>query len=145
MTQLLSRLYDTLRLYQYKRIFSAVKERDGRLSATEAFSIDAINLLGTPSLGEFADFLGISQPNASYKVAALAEKGYLEKQQGPDRREARLCVTQRFYGYFGGFPEQVKIAVEKACAQMNEQQLEAARSFISAVTNNLRQTTITEE
>jgi hypothetical protein len=44
-----------------------LREKAGSLSATEAFSAEVIYLLDHPTIGEFADFIGISQPNASYK------------------------------------------------------------------------------
>lgn len=95
-------IYRYLRLKHYQNLFSIVKEKLGSLSATEAFSVEIIYLLGEPTLGEFADFIGISQPNATYKVNSLAAKGYIEKSQSPsDRRECRLVVTEKFRKYYG--------------------------------------------
>jgi len=84
-------LYDRLRLLHYGRLFSRIREREGSLSATEAFSVDAIYLLGEPTIKQFSDFLGISQPNATYKVANLTEKGYVEKTPS----EEELAVFER--------------------------------------------------
>ncbi len=96
------KLYKNLRLHNYRSLFRKIREKDGRLSATEAFSVDAINILGEPTIKQFSDFLGISQPNASYKVASLIEKGYIEKESSEDdRREFRLRVSQRFRDYYG--------------------------------------------
>lgn len=97
-----------MRLAHYKELFARVREKPGSLSATEAFSIDVIYLLHEPTVGEFAEFIGISQPNASYKVNCLAAKGYLEKtSEGEDRRETRLRVTEKFRRYYGdGLPEE---------------------------------------
>ncbi len=84
------RLYRRLRLDGYRKLFGAVQEREGSLSAIEAFSADLIHLLGEPTLSQFAEYVGISQPNATYKVNALAGKGYVEKVVSkPDRREIR--------------------------------------------------------
>ena len=63
--QTLCRLYRQLRLSSYRSMFGAIRERSGSLSATEAFSADVIQLLGTPTLSQFAQCLGISQPNAT--------------------------------------------------------------------------------
>ncbi|MEZ4509662.1 MAG: hypothetical protein R2912_09905 [Eubacteriales bacterium] len=37
-------------------------EKAGSLSATEAFSAEVIYLLGNPTVGEFAEYIGISSP-----------------------------------------------------------------------------------
>ena len=44
------KLYRRLRLDGYRKLFGAVQEREGSLSAMEAFSADLINLLGEPTL-----------------------------------------------------------------------------------------------
>ena len=94
-------LYKKFRLMHYRSMFSRIKEKDGSLSATEAFAVDVIYLLGTPTLGQFADCLGLSQPNATYKVNNLIAKGYVVKTiSDTDRRECRLCVTDKFFSYY---------------------------------------------
>ena len=60
-------------------------------------SLHVVRLLGHPTISEFAEFLGISQPNATYKVKSLVKKGYLKKLKSPsDRREFRLAVDERY-------------------------------------------------
>ena len=95
-------LYRYLRLAHYQKLFATISEKQGSLSATEAFSVEVIHVLGEPTIGEFADFLGISQPNASYKVVSLVSKGYIKKKPCEnDKRECRLAVTQKFLDYYG--------------------------------------------
>lgn len=95
-------LYRYLRLAHYQKLFATISEKPGSLSATEAFSVEVIYLLNEPTIGEFADFLGISQPNASYKVISLVSKGYITKQLcETDKRECRLIVTKKFLDYYG--------------------------------------------
>ncbi|NLH01454.1 MAG: winged helix-turn-helix transcriptional regulator [Clostridiales bacterium] len=102
MTEDFEELYRYLRLAHYKNLFATIREKPGSLSATEAFSAEVIYLLGEPTVGEFADFIGISQPNASYKVNALVAKGYITKEsRESDKRECRLIVTQKFRDYYG--------------------------------------------
>ena len=91
MVQWILRLQNWLRLESYKKMFHTLREKTGSLSATEAFSADVIHLLGRPTLGQFAATLGISQPNATYKVNNLAAKGYLEK----NRRCAKPWMRSR--------------------------------------------------
>ena len=97
----LKSLYETVRLRHYRDLFSRVKERDGSLSATEAYAADVIYLLGSPTVSTFADTLGISQPNATYKINNLVSKGYaLRTSSDADRRECRVSVGDRFYSYY---------------------------------------------
>ena len=58
-------VFDKLKFQFYRKIFESVRERDGSLSAMEAFSLVIIDLLDAPTIGEFADFLNISQYNAT--------------------------------------------------------------------------------
>ena len=54
-------VYDKFKLNFYRRIFELVREREGSLSAMEAFSLEVIKMLDEPTVGQFADFLNISQ------------------------------------------------------------------------------------
>ena len=95
-------IYRYLRLAHYQNLFATISEKPGSLSATEAFSAEIIYLLEEPTIGEFADFIGISQPNASYKVISLVSKGYISKESCEnDKRECRLVVTKKFLDYYG--------------------------------------------
>lgn len=107
-------LYNRSRLAQYRRLFDRIRERQGSLSATEAYALDVIYLLGEPTVKRFADFLGISQPNATYKINSLISKGYLEKvHSDTDGREYRLVVQEKFYQYYGGSSSFLRKAAAK--------------------------------
>ena len=93
-------VYDKFKLQFYRRVFDLVRERDGSLSAMEAFSLEVINMLDQPTVGQFADFLKISQSNATYKVNNLIKKGYLERQNSTvDRREYHLILSEKYFTY----------------------------------------------
>ncbi len=90
-------VYDKFKLQFYRRVFELVRERDGSLSAMEAFSLEVIKMLGEPTVGQFADFLNISQSNATYKVNNLIKKGYLERENSQkDRREYHLILSEKY-------------------------------------------------
>ena len=93
-------VYDKFKLQFYRKVFELVRERDGSLSAMEAFSLEVIKMLDQPTVGQFAEFLNISQSNATYKVNSLIKKGYLERQNSQtDRREYHLVLSEKFYNY----------------------------------------------
>ena len=111
--QQILRLYRKLRLLSYRKMFGAIREKSGSLSATEAFSADVIHLLGAPTLSQFASFLGISQPNATYKVNSLVIKGYVKKTvPEADRREVRLQTCGKYDSYFEEQSERLTRAIE---------------------------------
>lgn len=94
------KVYDKFKLQFYRKVFERVRERDGSLSAMEAFSLEVIKMLGQPTIGQFADFLKISQSNATYKVNNLIKKGYLERENSlTDRREYHLVLSEKFFRY----------------------------------------------
>jgi len=93
-------VYDKFKLQFYRKVFEQVHEREGSLSAMEAFSLEVIKMLNQPTVGQFADFLNISQSNATYKVNSLIKKGYLERQNSQtDRREYHLVLSEKFSSY----------------------------------------------
>ena len=101
MLELITRCYERFRLITYRGLFSLLRERDSSLSAAEAFAVDVIYLLEEPTIKEFADCLGISQPNATYRVNHLIQKGYVEKiPSQEDRREIHLRVTEKYMRYW---------------------------------------------
>lgn len=110
---------DQLRLRFYKRIFSVIRDREGSLTAMEVFCVEIIHGLGNPTVSEFADFIGISRPGASYKVAALIQKGYITKEASEDdKREYRLRLTDKYYKYIQLYEDsfrQYVISAEKKC------------------------------
>ena len=93
-------VFDKFKFQFFRKIFESVRERDGSLSAMEACSLEIIDLLAAPTIGEFADFLNISQSNATYKGNSLMRKGYLVRQNSEtDRREYHLVLSEKYYNY----------------------------------------------
>lgn len=83
-------VYDLFRESFYKSLCHE------ELSMIEAFSIDVIELLKEPTILEFAQYMQISQSNATYKINQLIEKGYIERiDSKTDRRRAHLRVTEK--------------------------------------------------
>ena len=107
-------VYDKFKLQFYRRVFELVRERDGSLSAMEAFSLEVIKMLDEPTVGQFADFLNISQSNATYKVNNLIKKGYLVRQNSTtDRREYHLILSEKFYNYMNLLANYEKTVMER--------------------------------
>lgn len=93
-------VYKKFRIELYRHIFSVLGSREGSLSASDYFTVETVYLLGTPTISEFARTLKISQPNATYRIKSLMEKGYLQK-LGTEKKSAfRLTVTEKFKKYY---------------------------------------------
>ena len=131
---MLADIYNKMRLTHYRQLFASIRDREGSLSAVEAFSVDAIYLLDRPTIKQFSDFLGISKPNATYKITNLIEKGYVTKvPSDEDKREARLFVTDKFLNYLGGRTQFISDAAEKLSEQFSEKELELFEKMLEAL------------
>ncbi len=94
------KIYKAFRLQIYRHIFSILGKRESTLSAADYFTVETIYLLGNPTITEFARILSISQPNATYRIKSLIEKGYVVKRETEKKNTFRLAVTDRFLRYY---------------------------------------------
>ncbi|MBQ4353342.1 MAG: MarR family transcriptional regulator [Clostridia bacterium] len=125
---------DKLRLRFYKRIFSVIREREGSLTAMEVFCVEIIHGLGNPTISEFAAFIGISRPAASYKVASLIQKGYIIKESSEgDKREFRLRLTDKYYQYIRLYEDSFRQYVLSAEKKCTPEQLESFAKVLSTL------------
>ena len=72
-------VYERIKLRFYREVFCASHELETGLTAVEAFSLEVIDQLGRPTIGQFAEVLNVSRSNATYKVSALVRLGYLRR------------------------------------------------------------------
>lgn len=91
---------------------------DRSLSATGGVLCRRHPSAGLPDARQFAATLGISQPNATYKVNNLAAKGYLEKIPGEDRREVRLQTAGKFNAYYHDNEQALREAMDALCGPL---------------------------
>ena len=137
--QQILRLYRKLRLLSYRKMFGAIREKSGSLSATEAFSADVIHLLGAPTMTQFATFLGVSQPNATYKVSNLVAKGYVQKSvPEADRREVRLQTCGKFNSYFEEQSERLTRAIASLADTYSPEQLALASEVLETLDERIK-------
>lgn len=84
-----------------QNFYTSMCENSKDLTLQEAFSLDIIYMLGQPTILEYARYMGISQPNATYKINQMIEKGYLTKKVCKnDKRAYHLIVTQKFLDFY---------------------------------------------
>ena len=96
-----NKFYRKIKLIIYKNMFDRIKDKEEALSSTEYFCLECIYLMGNPTISQFANFLDISSPNATYKVKQLIKKGFITKEKTEkDKREYFLKPTQKFFDFY---------------------------------------------
>ncbi len=118
--QSFSEVYKKFKLRYYQNVFAHAPERELSLTTTEAFCAEIIGALNNPTINEFASFINISSPNATYRVNSLIQKGYIEKVQSEtDKREYHLRTTEKYYKYYNisqGYVDVVLTRVRENCS-----------------------------
>ena len=133
-----SEVYDKFKLQFYRRVFELVRERDGSLSAMEAFSLEVIHMLGEPTVSQFADFLNISQSNATYKVNNLIKKGYLARQNSTiDRREYHLVLSEKYYTYMNIYSNYELTVMRRVMERFPEEDVACFDRILQVMSNEL--------
>lgn len=95
-------------------MFKRIKDKDEGLSSSEYFCLECIYLMDKPSISQFAEFMDISSPNATYKVKTLMKKGFIQKEKSQkDGREYRLVPTQKFFELYESKDEDVNLKTIK--------------------------------
>ena len=131
-------VFDRFKFQFFRRIFDQVRERDGSLTAMEAFSLEIIDLLHAPTIGQFADFLSISQSNATYKVNSLMRKGYLVRQNSEtDRREYHLILSEKFYKYISLLTSYEDTVMERMNQRFSPEELESFERILRIMADEL--------
>ena len=156
-------LYKKSRLMTYRAMFGRIREKTGSLSATEAYAVDVIYLLGrkppSTELGiralrikgqsrrrmlaaiiaaNSSESVGISQPNATYKVNNLVAKGYACKTiSEDDKRECRVTVGERFYKYYGNSTRFIDNAVDALREDYSEDELKTFEKVLHSLNRHI--------
>ena len=135
----IKKLYEHFRLEHYRELFGRIREKDGSLSATEGYSADVIYLLGNPTVSTFAEVLGISQPNATYKINNLEAKGYVRRSVSEaDRRECRISVGDRFFSYYNTDYPFIASGVKRMRSLYSEEELQKFEKMLEALNRSLK-------
>lgn len=133
-----SEVYKKFKLHFYRDVFNRIQSRELSLSTVETFCVEIIAALGNPTINEFANYINISSPNATYKVNSLIQKGYVEKIQSEnDKREYHLRVTEKYYKYYNlsqGYLETVEKRIQEACTP---EEYEVFTKIFEKVSNEL--------
>ena len=104
----------------------------------EAFSLEVIEMLGEPTVGRFAEFLNISQSNATYKVNSLIKKGYIERLNSTtDRREYHLKLSEKYYNYIDLMNNYQMEVIERIEKRFSPEELAKFDEILSVMVDEL--------
>ena len=136
--EVFSRVYTKFKLHFYLSVFSRFQNREASLTTVETFCMEIINVLGSPTVNEFANFLHISAPNAVYRINNLVQKGYVKKERSPrDRREAHLSVTQKYVDYYDISHRYVRTVMERIKNRFTPQEVQKLEEMLQIIANEL--------
>ncbi|MBE5915626.1 MAG: MarR family transcriptional regulator [Pseudobutyrivibrio ruminis] len=134
----LTEVYTKFKIHFYQEMFKKLQSRETSLTIVELFCVEIIYSLNNPTVKEFADFIGVSSPNAAYKVACLIEKGYVEKVQSEqDRREYHLHVTEKYLDYLNLSQGYVSTVAQRAEERFTPERVEALNDILYDMSNDL--------
>lgn len=136
--QLFIEIYDKFKLNFYKNIFKGFTKKNDTLTVTESFCLEVIYSLKNPTISELSKYLGISQPNTTYKVNELIRKGYVIKDQDcNDRRRVKLYPTELFSKYYDTKNEYVSTIVKRMYGRFSDEEIKTVEKVLYAMSQEL--------
>lgn len=136
------KLYLMFRVNYYKQFIKEIGAKEGSLSATESYCVELIHLMKEPTVSDFANNLGISLPNANYKINSLVNKGYVLRQTSEtDRREHHLVVTDKFLNYYGLNDKVISQLIQSIRNDFSESEMENFSDMLRRVVALMEQNT----
>lgn len=134
LSEIFQEVYNIFKMNFYKSMCDNTKE----LTMQEAFSLDIIYMLGKPTILEYATYMNISQPNATYKINQMIDKGYLTKKIcNEDKRSFRLQVTQKFLDCYRDNDRFIKQTLNGIDSRFNEQEVELLKKLLTDIKKQL--------
>lgn len=131
-------LVNKVKLLVTHKVALNVQREKGILTSTDAFALESLDALNQPTIGKFASFIGISQPNASYKVQTLIKKGYIKRIHSEvDKRECMLALTDEYVNLNRDFNEQISNAVQNAISEFSNDEIELLDKMLEKVNKEL--------
>ncbi|MBP5324696.1 MAG: MarR family transcriptional regulator [Pseudobutyrivibrio sp.] len=134
----LTEVYTKFKIHFYQQMFHKLHSRETSLTILELFCVEIIHFLDNPTIKEFAEFIGISSPNAAYKISCLIDKGYIEKVQSKsDRREFHLHVTDKYLEYLNLSQGYVSKVAKRSEEFFSQEQINTFNEILTGMSTEL--------
>jgi len=123
-----------------RNFYASMCANSKELTMQEAFSLDIIYMLGEPTILEYANYMGISQPNATYKINQMIDKGYLTKEVcQKDKRAYRLKVTKKFLACYRDNDRYIQKVLGDIENIFNQEEVELLEKMLRTVQQHMTQ------
>lgn len=134
----LDRVYKKFKLNFYKNILCTGENCKANLTVSESFCAELIDVMEYPTVGDLVDFLKVAQPNITYRVNSLVEKGYVVKENSQvDRRIVHLRVTEKYKEYQSMKNSYAKNIVQKTESSLNKEERQTFEKIVELMDQNL--------
>ena len=82
--------------------------------------------------------MGISAPNAAYKINNLIQKGYVRKEQSEsDKREYYLVATQKYIDYYNISYRYLGKVMERVQKRFSQEELDKLEEILTVISEEL--------
>lgn len=123
-----------------KNFYASMCANSKELTMQEAFSLDIIYMLDHPTILEYAKYMGISQPNATYKINQMIDKGYLIKEVcQEDKRAYRLKVTQKFLDCYRDNDRYIKKSLDDIENMFSLEEVQLLEKMLTTIQEHMTQ------
>lgn len=131
-------VYRKFKIRYYQNVFAQAPDRELSLTTIESFCAEIIGALDEPTINEFASFVNISSPNATYRVNSLIQKGYIEKVQSEtDKREYHLKMTDKYYKYYNISQEYVNEVLKRVRKECSDEEIKVFNRVLDKMKTDL--------
>lgn len=134
---LISEVHNKFKLNIYETFFEN-NDEEVNLTTIEAICLEIIKILGKPTISELTEFMKVSQPNMTYRVSSLVDKGYLVKKQSTeDKREYFLELTDKFWEYDRMKQNYIYEVAERMRERFSEEDLQSTINVLEVTSREL--------
>lgn len=131
-------IHNKFKLNFYKNIFNGFEDGENVLTLTERFTLEVIDSLDHPTITDLSNYLGISQPNTTYKANELIKKGYVIKKRDEfDKRRVRLYTTEKLGSYRAKRNLYVSTLIQKINEHFPEKELKSLEAMLTTIEKEL--------
>ncbi len=132
-------IYSHLLIRYYKKLFTQSNKEITNLNAMEISMLEIIYHLQQPTYSELSAFMHISQPNLTYRINNLIEKGYVESiPDEKDKRRHYLKVTSKFLDFYEIDDEYLNQLSWRILEQLSPTEIQVLEKILNITTQEIK-------
>lgn len=123
----------------YQKLFAHNNKEITNLNAMEISMLEIIYHLQQPTYSELSAFMHISQPNLTYRINNLIQKGYVESTTDEkDKRRHYLTVTGKFLDFYENDNEYLNQLSWKLLEQLSPTENQVLEKILNIVMQEIK-------